>query len=1100
MRGHANRDPGESSLPRSSAKGVDVLCRQIRSVLRHSGGNIGAVGPAFSLLGPLEVRSTSGALVHLGGQKPRGLLAMLLVHRGRPVQAERLVHALWGESPSDGAAATLRSHVVRVRRLLDTAGTPARIESRSGAYVLVVDPEDVDADRFGRLLAEGRAAAARGQLVEASDLLEEALALWRGEVLADLEAPEYAVAAAADLAEKRLLAHEARLDVQLALGRHVDAVPVLQALVEEHPFRERFAAQLMLALYRSGRQADALAVAAATRARLADELGLDPGAELQELEAAVLRQSPTLDLTEPEPAPAPEAPAAPSWPPLLERHHERKVLVRAVAAAASGRGQVVAVAGDSGTGKTALVKAATIDGPPVRVLRGQCDPLTTPRPYGPLRDIAAAAGVTVWDRGAEVVLAEICDEVLSALVTEPTVLVVEDLHWVDAATVEVLRFIARRSAALHLSLIVTYRDLEVGPQHPARPLLGDLARLENGAALHFDALSVDGVATLLGPECRADAPRVHELTGGNPFFVIEVCCHPERPLPASIRDSLLDRTADLSPDDLRFLQLAALSPERLDDALLRELQVDLPALTRLEATGLLVADGAGLSYRHELARQAVVSTIPTAGEPHLHALMLDALERSGHGEPALLTHHAVGAIDKERAFAYACAAAEDAARSGAHGEAVAFFEIALRHQSRDDPAARAELLFRLAFEQYLTSRLTEATETVGATFELWQRADDGAGLASAYDRFSVFRYYAGDRREAETYADRASQLAAEAGLTVPHGAARATRGFLNYLRGELDLARSCAFEAAAVAEDTDERMLGVRADLISALAELAADDETARSHLLEVIAEARAQGWDELASTGWSQLSFLDVEHGRLGLAEEVLDESIPFTVRRDIPICRHWQTAVRSRIHLGHGQWDRALLDADDVIRSDGMEVARLWPYLISGLVPVRRGDDAGVDDVLDRGWSLAESIDEPIRRLSALAVLAEVMWTRDVPDPRVVEHASVDLARLGDAPGAHWAAGELAVWLRRLGLLQDVPAHLAPPHQASLSGRHREAAAWWQDHGHTFQAALCLTDSDDPEDVREGLAELEALGAAGSLARLAALLPAAQIVGSES
>ena len=349
------------------------------------------MGPAFRLLGPLEVHSTSGELVHLGGQKPRGLLAMLLVHRGHPVQADRLVHALWGESPSDGAAATLRSHVVRVRRLLDEAGAPARIESRSGAYVLVAEPEDVDADRFERLLGEGRAAAARGSLTEAGDLLEEALGLWRGEVLADLGAPEFAVAPAADLAEKRLLAHEARLDVQLALGRHVDAVPVLQSLVDAHPFRERFAAQLMLALYRSGRQADALTVAASTRARLADELGLDPGAELQEIETAVLRQDPALDLIEA----APVASVTSSWPPLVERNDERNVLVSAVAAAAAGRGQCVAVAGDPGTGKTALVKAACADGPPLRVLRGQCDPLTTPRPYGPLRDIAAAAAVTV---------------------------------------------------------------------------------------------------------------------------------------------------------------------------------------------------------------------------------------------------------------------------------------------------------------------------------------------------------------------------------------------------------------------------------------------------------------------------------------------------------------------------------------------------------------------------------------------------------------------------------------------------------------------------------------------------------------------------------
>ncbi len=175
----------------------------------------------------------------------------------------------------------------------------------------------------------------------------------------------------------------------------------------------------------------------------------------------------------------------------------------------------------------------------------------------------------------------------------------------------------------------------------------------------------------------------------------------------------------------------------------------------------MVRDGAGLAYRHELARQAVLSTIPTAGEPHLHALLLDALESSGHGEPALLTHHAVGAIDKERAFTHARTAAEEAARSAAHGEAVAFFDFSLRAPRRDDPAARAQLLLQLAFEQYLTSHLAEATDTVGATFALWQQAEDGAGLAAAYDRFSVFRYYAGDRHDAETYADRAARVAAE---------------------------------------------------------------------------------------------------------------------------------------------------------------------------------------------------------------------------------------------------------------------------------------------------------------------------------------------------
>ncbi|MET3961528.1 DNA-binding SARP family transcriptional activator [Marmoricola sp. OAE513] len=1050
------------------------------------------MGPSFSLLGPLEVRSPSGELVHLGGPKPRGLLAMLLVHRGRPVSVDRLVHGLWGESPTEAAATTLRSHVVRVRRLLEESGTPATLGRRSGAYVLEVDPAEVDADVFEQLLGDGRAAAAAGRPHEAVALLDQALDLWRGDVLADVADAEFVTAVATDLAEKRLVAEEARLDVRLALGQHQDAVPVLTTLVEEHPFRERFAAQLVLALYRSGRQADALAVAAATRERLADELGLDPGAELVELETAVLRQDSSLDLAA-VPVVAPSAAAAAVGSPLVERDGQRAVLARAIAGAASGQGRCVAVAGDAGVGKTSLVRAACADAP-VRVLRGQCDPLTTPRSYGPLRDIASAAGITIWDSGAEVLLADVCDQVVAGLVEEPTVLVVEDLHWVDASTVEVLRFLARRSATLNLSLLVTYRDHEVGVQHQARPLLGDLARLDHGHAVQLDALTVDGVGELLG-DSPLDPVRVHELTGGNPFFVLEVGSDPDRPLPATVRDALLARTADLSAEDLRVLQLASLSPERLDDAVIRVLGVDLPTLDRLHATGLLATEGTGLAFRHDLARQAVGSTIHAAGAPRLHAQVLDALEAAGCKEPELLTHHAVAALDTERAFQHAVAAAELAARAGAHTEAAAFFEIALHNQDDAAPGERARLLQRLAFEQYLISRLPEAIDNMGATFDLWEQAGDGGGLASAYDTAAVFAYYDADRRQAEAYADRAAMVAEGAGLAVPRGWARATRGLLGFFKGELDLARSCALEAANAADEGNDRMLSVRADMIDALAELATGDVSARPRLLQLIGDAREGGWDELASTGYSQLCSLDAEHSRIGMAQDVLDISIPFTDRRDLPICRHWQTAIRSRVALSSGRWDDALTDAGAVIGTAGMPVARLWPFLISGLVPVRLGtatDDTGriapeIAETFDRAWEMAVALDEPIRRLSALAVLAEVMWTTGIPDPRVTEHAVPDLGRLAGEPGAFWAAGELAVWLRRLGETFFVPTGLAEPHAASLTGRHQEAAAYWEERNHSFQAALCLLDSGDVGDRDRALAELTRLGAVGTVARLA-------------
>ena len=276
----------------------------------------------------------------------------------------------------------------------------------------------------------------------------------------------------------------------------------------------------------------------------------------------------------------------------------------------------------------------------------------------------------------------------------------------------------------------------------------------------------------------------------------------------------------------------------------------------------------------------------------------------------ILAHHAVAARDAERAVRYARAAAEQASRAGAHTEAAAFLEIALEHLRATAPVERAELLHRLSFEQYMTSRLAEALDTVRATIPLWQQLGDHAGLATALESTAIFEYYNARRGRAEAHADEAAGIAVDSGAVLQQGTSRATRGFLAYLRSDLDLATACSLDAAAIARTTDDRLLALRADMVGTLARLAAGDEAARDRLGDQIDAARANGWDELASTGYSQLSSLDVEHRRLRSAQRVLEESLPFAIRCDIPICRHWQTAVRSRVRFGLGQWDAALED----------------------------------------------------------------------------------------------------------------------------------------------------------------------------------------------
>jgi DNA-binding SARP family transcriptional activator len=258
----------------------------------------------FRILGPLEVTERDAPL-YLGGAKQRAVLAILLLHRGQVISSERLINELWGERPPATAAKTLQGYVFHLRRALGDG----LVHTRRGGYELELTPGQLDADEFERLAVEGREALTGGDPAAAAGLLRDALRLCRGPPLADFTYESFAQAEIASLEEARLAALEVRIDADLALGREDQLVGELNALVREHPLRERIRAQLMLALYRSGRQAEALHAYRLARSELSEGLGLEPGGELKRLERAILEQDPALDLSPEKPRVARRVPA-----------------------------------------------------------------------------------------------------------------------------------------------------------------------------------------------------------------------------------------------------------------------------------------------------------------------------------------------------------------------------------------------------------------------------------------------------------------------------------------------------------------------------------------------------------------------------------------------------------------------------------------------------------------------------------------------------------------------------------------------------------------------------------------------------------------------
>jgi DNA-binding SARP family transcriptional activator len=633
----------------------------------------------FRLLGPLEVRAGGGA-VELGRPKQRELLVLLLLHANRVVSRERLVDSLWGEDPPPTAVKAVQWYVSQLRKLLPDG----MLLTRAPGYLLEVEPDTVDLLRFERLVAEARSSEPE----RAAGLLREALALWRGPPLAEFTQEEFARIEAGRLEDVRLAALEERIDADLALGRHGEVTAELEALVAEHPRRERLTGQLMLALYRSGRQAEALGAYREARAAL-EEVGLEPGPELRQLERKILNQDPALAPAR-EPAATAVLPGAlvpaPAFP-FVGRTRELETLRSLLARAARGEGGVVLVGGEAGGGKTRLVRELAHEAASggARVLYGTSDAAVSV-PYQPLREWleflvrVSAPGVLAEHLGERAALlvpglagagappeldrhalqSAICDALGRLSLERPLVLVADDLHWADAETLHLLPRLATTAPETRLLVLAAYRDR--GEEHaPAfAEALAELTRLDGVTRLSLGRLTTAEVADFIRASAGAEAAgdlvsAIGDLTGGTPLLLCELWrdlrergavdasggrVELRRRLaelrgPERLRDVLRHRLSRLDPGTAELLELAAVAGPRFELRVLAGASpLDQPAFAAAVAeairTGLIeeLPDPVPAArFAHELVRRVVYDRVTGIERAGLHLRVGEALER-----------------------------------------------------------------------------------------------------------------------------------------------------------------------------------------------------------------------------------------------------------------------------------------------------------------------------------------------------------------------------------------------------------------------------------------------------------------------------------------
>ncbi|MEO3840406.1 MULTISPECIES: BTAD domain-containing putative transcriptional regulator [unclassified Streptomyces] len=738
----------------------------------------------FRLFGTVEVADAAGRPLDLGTRKQRALIAMLAMEPGRVVPLDRLIDELWSGEPPAQATRTLQAYIAHLRKVLEPdrpPRTPPRLLlTREPGYLLAAAPGQVDLERFTVGADEGRAALVRGDHTGAVRVLGRALELWRGDPLGEFADEQFARPVATKLAEVRAAAEEDRFEARLALGEAAACVPGLDALTKRQPYREHGWALLVLALYRTGRQADALAALRRLRARLDDDLGLQPGPELRQLEQAVFDQAPELRLpVQPQPAPAPTA-SARRADGLIARDAELALADQRLAAARRSGG-VLLVSGEAGIGKTRyadeVAERAAARG--FTVARGVCVDGTAPA-FWPwvqvLREAAGeAAGALLTDEVSaadpDAALYERYERVASALTAtgEPLLIVLDDLQWADVSSLRLLSHVAGAVTRRPVLVLVTRRPEPGDHPGPLRDTLGTLARLEGASRVELKPFTDTDVAAYLRARGAAEelAQALLRRTGGNPFYLGEVLRLWESEggrgssppdggddaladaLPAGVRDVIERRVARLPEETARLLRAAAVAGAEVDADLLAAatglpIEEVLDGLEPAVATGLLAEPPDGPDYRfgHSLVRDALYAGLRRLDRARLHLRIGEALEPVlPPAEAATLARHFAASArigGAPKAVTYASKAARHATAQQAYAEAVEFWELAVSALPPTKGAEQhARLLTELGQARRAVGDATGAGQDLDGAFDLARESGDRQALIGILTAFAA---------------------------------------------------------------------------------------------------------------------------------------------------------------------------------------------------------------------------------------------------------------------------------------------------------------------------------------------------------------------------
>lgn len=776
---------------------------------------------------------------------------------------------------------------------------------------------------------------------------------------------------------------------------------------------------------------------------------------------------------------------------LLEREQYLETLNLLFQQIPQAGGHTVFLLGEAGIGKTSLVNAFTHQfNFKNHVYVGTCDSLFTPRPLGPLYDIAAAFNTEFRDalktKTDQASIFSLFLEYLSNKL-HPIILVFEDIHWADEATIDLIKFLARRIAHLPCLFILTCRDHEIVEGHPLQNIFGELPK-DSFTKINIQPLSLEAVRTLISDQ-KYTAKELYELTNGNPFFVTELLAYFPLEVPQTIHDFILALHKGKSKPLQELWALLSIMPESIEVELIYKIEPNyMRIIDECISSGFIILNNNYLQFKHELYRKSIADYLPPFKKKQMHQQVLQLLLDQVTSETNLvrIVHHAREADDKNTVAKYAPLAAQQASKLGAHLQASQLYETAIQYSEQIAPNELATLYENLAYEYYLTSRLQQAIAAQEQALAIWKAKKVPLKEGNAFRFLSRLNWFSGNRQQAETFAQAAIHVLENGFPTKERALAYSNLSQLKMLSDESEEAIYWGNKAIDLANKMNdaETLSHALNNVGTTQMSNTPDFESGEAKVQQALQLGLEFGYEEHVARAYTNLGYSYGTHKWYAKCIATLREGIAYCEERDLDSWKYYMQACLARFYVESKDWNEAEIIAKNLlVNTYHPPIVRIWAMLAQGLLLLRRGSAEALA-MLEETLTLVLPTAEQQRIVLVVSAALEYEWLHNQAFPNI-EPAIALANQLCSKTHNEKLHSELLYWLYKTGRTVADKDTIVDPYRLAIFGKAKEAAAQWEAMGSPYMQALALS-AGSTEDQIEALLILEKLGATLPLEKL--------------